>query len=363
VAGGPIPAGAKVASITINGQVVVQDSSPGAPRDVASKIKSDLAILKDLQGKVKTIVDQTLDPSKLSQAKQDASSDQKTLDATSLVTELKAVDDCLAKVQAGSITYSVIFNQGASVSGAASSEVDLYNQLAKFKVDGRAALDVLRGIEQFSASLQSSIGTLQSLYTAIQKISSSAPIATLSFDAANNQAQPILVDANSKFSAYLSPTAQDFQKSHLGTYTITLEPYQSVHLRPSVGTIYSFVHTTNYGTAYNASGTLKITGNTSNYAAFSGVAAIDIVPDRFFDQGTEFFGQLGIAASSNVGILAGVGIRAYKAFSITAGVIYQRVNELKGGQYVGQTLAAASDLQTDKAFKAGFYLGLSAKLK
>jgi hypothetical protein len=72
---------------------------------------------------------------------------------------------------------------------------------------------------------------------------------------------------------------------------------------------------------------------------------------------------LGISPKSgDIGYFVGAGIHAENLFVFGAGVAFQQETELSPGLTVGQAIASADALKTERHFHAGPYLFISVSL-
>jgi hypothetical protein len=221
---------------------------------------------------------------------------------------------------------------------------------------------VILAIESERRNVLAQVADITALSNAIEGIREET-LTSISPNLNENQEQQIEIAANTRFSPLLSQKAKTYQAARTGTYSILFAPYELIHIRPSVGVIYSFVKAPTFSAERDAAGQLHIAGNTDEYSKYAGLIAVDFIPDKYFYSGVQLFGQLGIAPSSdNLGFVLGGGVRAYKSFTFSLGIVYQRVNKLSGSLKIGDPIEQESDLKTSREFKTGLYLGMAVKL-
>jgi hypothetical protein len=197
-------------------------------------------------------------------------------------------------------------------------------------------------------------------------ITSTSAVSLVSVDYVQEKDQELIIDvkANPRFASFLGEKAKAYQAERLGAYSIVFSPYELIHMRPSLGIIYSFVKSPKFSAERNAEGDLTIAGNTDEYTEYGALVAMDFVPDRYFRKGIQPYFQVGVSPKSdNLGVAVGIGIRAYKAYTLSIGAVYQRVDKLASGLAVGDVIEGEDDLKKSKEFKLGFYLGVGVKLQ
>jgi hypothetical protein len=224
-------------------------------------------------------------------------------------------------------------------------------------------MDLIAAIEFERKNLLAQVADIRDLSAAITA-DEVISLANVPHDQENNQDLTIDVAANSRFESMLSDDAKKFRNVRIGAYTITFAPYELIHMRPSLGAIYSFVKSPKFSVARSEAGELTIAGETDDYVEFEGMVAMDFVHDKFVLKGVQLFGQAGVCPDSdNLGIALGVGVRAYKSFTFSLGAVYQRVDKLAPGLAVGDVIAEESGLKTKNEFKLGFYVGVAVKFE
>lgn len=172
-----------------------------------------------------------------------------------------------------------------------------------------------------------------------------------------DRSQPVIIAANPAFTS--DPTVQKYVSDHSGAYTFVVSPLQTFRYKIGAGAIYSFVRNPEYSVASSPSGTLTVAEKSSDYNKLGGAVTLNVYPDKLFDEGVKWFGQLGASPAKDANaLLLGAGFDAYSKFNLSAGIIYQQRRELGGGQTVGATLAKAEDLNVRHRFKTGFYIQL-----
>src|SRR5262249_11447727 len=147
-------------------------------------------------------------------------------------------------------------------------------------------LDVAFAVEPERKNILAQFADIKDLASAIASPANPS-LASISYDPENKQDLPIEVSANPRFAALLSQAAKDYQASRIGTYTITFEPHEWVHMRPSLGVIYSFVKSPTFKAERNSAGELVIAGKTDEYAEYSGLVSMDFVLDRYINAGIQ----------------------------------------------------------------------------
>lgn len=328
-----------------------------------SAFAREIDALDKLWKSVPDLIDMTLDPSTIPDAK---------AKAVKLADDLRNSDPSKSLQQAGDFLQTLAAGQSAvswtlqyehqSVPGSAIGRTQLLAELRDVVPNIDDYLDNLQVVYAEAAKISKEVTDIQSVTADVGRIGD-VLVATVSYDVSHTQSEPIVIEASSKYSSLLSQRAKDAQKTKSGTYTVTVQPYERIHMRPSVGVIYSFVKSPSFSSSYNASGALKINGTSSSPAAWSAMVAAEFIRDKDFGQGVEPFVQLGVAPESKaLGFLFGGGVRAYKAFTFSFGVAYQRVDKLANGLSIGQTITQASDLKTEKEWRPGLYVGIGVKL-
>jgi hypothetical protein len=180
-------------------------------------------------------------------------------------------------------------------------------------------------------------------------------IGSVNGDNANDISQPVIIGGTTDGAAI--PAVKSFQELHDGVYDFVFSPEQSFHYRISGGVIYSFVRNPEYSVATDAAGKVTIAEKSSDYNEVSGALALNVYPDRLFDEGVKWFGQIGVSPAKDANaFLLGAGFDAFDKLSLGAGIIYQQRRELAGGQTVGMPLAKAEDLNVNHRFHTGFYI-------
>jgi hypothetical protein len=220
----------------------------------------------------------------------------------------------------------------------------------------------LRHQQQFAAS-----ATLVSQFADVygKVFSTEGPSILVAYSETVETDVSLSISANNTFAQVFSENTKDYQKKQITSkpLVVAFVPQQSWHLAVAPGGIYSFVQTQTYSTKQTGSIYTITSTQGKDYAALSGAVAINFIPDRFYYQGTQFYGQFGVVPSNgSMAFMLGVGANLYNEVGISVGAIYQQVTVLGSGLHVGQTLAAASDLVTEKTFKGGVYLGLFVNL-
>jgi hypothetical protein len=218
--------------------------------------------------------------------------------------------------------------------------------------------------------LRQSIKTIKDFETAYKDIATKseewhAIVPEFPYDATSSTPQKITISKNEQFAAYYSDSTKTFasDSSRVGDVTISVGAFSSWHPAIAAGAIYSFVKTQKFSAVSNSSGGLVVGATTSNYAAVSGLVALNLTQDKYVDQPVQPFYQVGIAPDSkNLAFTLGGGLQLFGDTVISAGLIYQKIDTLASGLSVGGTLANTSALKTDSTFKTGVYIGLSYNL-
>jgi hypothetical protein len=215
--------------------------------------------------------------------------------------------------------------------------------------------------------IRQSIKTIKDFDTAYKDIATNANewhsvVPDIPYDATSITPQKITISKNQEFAAYYSESTKAFatDASRVGDLTISAGAFSAWHPAIAAGAIYSFVKTQKFSAMSNSSGGLVVGASTSNYAAVSGLVALNLTHDKYVDQPVQPFFQVGIAPDSkNLAFTLGAGLKLFGDAVISAGVIYQKIDTLASGLTVGGPLASTSALKTDSAFKTGVYIGLS----
>jgi hypothetical protein len=235
--------------------------------------------------------------------------------------------------------------------------------ISKGVANAQMYVDVTMAMQSERKTIVAQIADVRELSSAILATS---PVALASVEYAQDKDQELVIDVteNSRFASLLGTKAKAYQAERIGSYSILFSPYELIHMRPSLGVIYSFVKAPKFTTARNAAGELQIVADTDEFAEYGGLVSMDFTSDRYFRKGIQPFLQVGVSPSSdNLGVAVGIGIRAYKSFTLSLGAVYQRVDKLESGLAIGDILESEDELKTSKEFKVGFYLGLGVKLQ
>lgn len=235
--------------------------------------------------------------------------------------------------------------------------------VSKGVANAQMYVDVTMAIHAERKTIVAQVSDVRELASAISAISP-VTLASLEYTQEKDQVLTVDVSENSRFAALLGTKAKAYQAERIGSYSIVFSPYELIHMRPSLGVIYSFVKAPRFTTERNAAGELQIATDADEFAEYGGLVSMDFTSDRYFRKGIQPFLQVGVSPSSdNLGIAVGIGVRAYKSFTLSLGAVYQRVHKLESGLAVGDVLESEDELKTSKEFKVGFYLGLGVKLQ
>jgi hypothetical protein len=345
-----------------------------APERKVTRVKIDGLDLFDLARRVRWVgetwdslpdaVDQTLDPASVPLAKERAARWKSDLRKNDPTETLASVPPLWRKLISATSTFTVVLEYETDVSDSLT-----VNRVGEIDAPAGESLDkwdfyvgVILAIESERRNILAQVADIADLSNAIEGIRDET-LTSISPHLEENQEQPIEITANARFSPLLSQRATTYQAARTGTYSITFVPHELIHMRPSAGVIYSFVKAPTFSAERDASGQLHIAGNADEYSKYSGLIAVDFIPDTYFYSGVQLFGQLGVAPSSdNLGFVLGAGVRAYKSFTFSLGIVYQRVDKLSGSLKIGDPIQQESDLKTSREFKTGLYLGLAVKL-
>jgi hypothetical protein len=142
-----------------------------------------------------------------------------------------------------------------------------------------------------------------------------------------------------------------------GTFTVSPETRaRIVTLAPAM--VYSFVRDPTFE-AKASGGQFVIQQKENPYKELELAAMMLVEPDAW-DLGSVNLGfQLGASPQKALGLFLGLSLRASDLFTFGAGVAYQRVDRLKDGLSIGQTLASQDLLKTEKEFREGLYLHIT----
>ncbi len=146
-----------------------------------------------------------------------------------------------------------------------------------------------------------------------------------------------------------------------GKFTISPESRaRIITIAPAV--VYSFVRDPSF--TAKASGTQFVIEKSENPYKELDLAAMLQVEPNAWDLGSVNLGfHLGVSPQTNLGLFLGLSLRAADLFTFGAGVAYQRVDSLKEGLSVGQTIATQDLLKTEKSFETGLYLHITVAPK
>jgi hypothetical protein len=213
-------------------------------------------------------------------------------------------------------------------------------------------------------TLAAMLDTLEAFSTAFQSVGEDKTAAIVRYDSKNRQSQPLTIAANPEFAKLFSSATKQFvaDASKVGTIKINVEPQLTWRPQIAPGVIYSFVKQPKFATSANGSGGFTIVQSESDYAAASGMIALNLTHDKYMRENVRPFFQIGISPKKDeLAFLLGGGIALDDANKsvLSFGAIYQERDKLAPGLSVGGTLASADDLKTDTEFKFGFYVGIS----
>lgn len=185
----------------------------------------------------------------------------------------------------------------------------------------------------------------------------------IAYDRANITSVELKVTENNKFDELLSKRALRYKLEKQGSHKIIIKPRERFSLSISAGAIYSFVKDPQFSVKEDSDGNLTVARTSNDVNEFGGAVALDITRSEWAEYGVVPFFQVGVSPeNSNLAFLAGVGIKAFDQFTLSAGYIYQQVDELSGGLSVGDTLTSADDLNTDDKFEGDLYIMLGVNL-
>jgi len=186
-------------------------------------------------------------------------------------------------------------------------------------------------------------------------------VASIPYDATSTTPHKITIGRNETFKAYFSDDTKTYvsDSKRVGDVTVNIGAQSDWHVAIAPGVIYSFVRTQKFSPMSSSGGGLVVAATTSDYAALSGLVALNISRDSSVGQGVQPFYQVGIAPDSkNLGFVLGGGLKLFD-FVISAGAVYQKTDTLATGLTVGGPLKSTDALKTDSTFRAGVYIGLS----
>jgi hypothetical protein len=170
-----------------------------------------------------------------------------------------------------------------------------------------------------------------------------------------NQPIEIKIETTANFPAAFKLTNKRF----VGDATVTIAPFSRVALSVGAAAVYSFVRNPTF-TVGTSGGQLVIQQKDNQYKKFDVAAMMEIEP-RGWDLGPLSLGvQLGVSPKSDLGLFLGLSLRATGFFTLGAGLAAQQVDVLKQGLSVGQVITSSDQLKTDKTFRTGLYLHITA---
>jgi hypothetical protein len=246
-------------------------------------------------------------------------------------------------------------------------EIEFYrlNSSPLIKGDLVSLVERLNFIVSERAEILQYVTLALDLVSAIDAAGEMRSVTTIAVNPAINVIQPFTIAKNEKFSVFLdaSTKAEQSTRTGVGTYKVVVSPEDAFELSIAAGAIYSFVKNPEYKVSQQG-GNLIVSQSSNDYNKLSAVVALNITPRKWQGQVFQPHVQVGIAPDSdNLALLVGAGFHTLQNLSFTLGALYQRTTRLKDGLSVGQTISSADQLQTEKVFKAGLYLGISYDIK
>jgi hypothetical protein len=193
----------------------------------------------------------------------------------------------------------------------------------------------------------------------VKKINIPIPIGKVTYSATTNQPGTLTIGTVTANASAANPMAKT------GDLTWTFSPWNPVDYHVDAGTVYSFIEAPKFeAKAANGKFTVARTdsGNAVNGATIG--AMLTIVPRTWSDPTFGGGFQVGISPQTDkLGFYLGAVLRLFDRVSLGGGLAYQQTQRLGSGLQIGTELAAAADLKTNTAFKAGPYISISIKVK
>lgn len=245
------------------------------------------------------------------------------------------------------------------------TRAELDDSKNKIDVKYRSAFDAFVDLRSDAKEIRDTIASLELLSSRLDLVGIPQPLdSKVAYSGTTIQTQAIVITPVADFAAHLSTRAKDLQTKRSGTYKVSAEPYERVHLIPSVGVIYSFVKAPKFSATKDSSGKFVVTQTSNDYTELGASVAGNLVWDEFFGQPVEPYLQLGVSPDKdNLAFLFGAGVRVFERFTLGAGIAYQRIKQLSAGQSIGMVLESEDELKTESRYKSGLYLTFSYKLK
>jgi hypothetical protein len=208
--------------------------------------------------------------------------------------------------------------------------------------------------------LESFVGDALNVNTNRQLKCKEAPVCGYSLD---DQTVTVKVGKNSKYEAFLSPTAKKRQQDLSGDRSFTLSPYTPALI--GVGTAFVVLFGSNPKfTAVKSGDQFVIKQEDKNAVGYNIAAMLTITPKSWNEPtfGGQF--QVGVSPTKDrFGLFVGGGIHVQKIFTFGGGFAWQQVDRLASGLAVDQTIPTADALKTATRFRPGAYVHITANIK
>jgi len=126
-----------------------------------------------------------------------------------------------------------------------------------------------------------------------------------------------------------------------------------------VGLVYSFVRRKDISAEPDGQKFRVTQKDGADYNGQGLAAMLTITPTRWQDADFTPSFEFGVNPKKDLGLYLGAGFQIGDHFTFGAGVAFEQVDTLSGGQKPGDLLDHASDLKTDKTFRSGLYVHLT----
>jgi hypothetical protein len=206
-----------------------------------------------------------------------------------------------------------------------------------------------------AANLPAQAKIVADFLSVLPKVGQPIKVATFEYDRSNNQICTIEIKPDVPGGVGASATSYYWH----GTTRVSVVPFSSYSLGVAAGLVYSFVKRPEISTVPDGDKFRVVRKDGKDYTGQGLAAMLTITPNRWRDSDFTPSFEFGINPKSDLGLYLGAGFQLGDHFSLGAGVAFEQVEDLSGGQKPGNKLDKASDLKTEKIFKSGLYLHLT----
>jgi hypothetical protein len=204
---------------------------------------------------------------------------------------------------------------------------------------------------------ESMLTALVAFREAMEELDEPRELGTVAYDSDNVITAKVTITANKERKA-----AAEALKRPLGQFTLEFEPYSTVQLAVGGVLIYSFTKTSGFDVEASADKFKIVERDAEQFKGTQVAAMLSIVPTRWAESDFHPAFQIGVNPEKNLGLYAGIGVHFTKIFSFGVGAAFEQVERLTKGLSPGDILDSRDKFKTEKRFKGGWYLHLSASV-